>query len=116
GVGEGFRETSWIWKEGGNGNLIDHRALEDFMRVEWCKAYSRVQRWHEELELLAEEKRRVLVSLEHEALQWEGRQVYAGPLAAKSDEIHLEGARAYALSQAHLYQQITQGFLRLWNY
>ncbi|KAJ3764973.1 hypothetical protein FB446DRAFT_655900, partial [Lentinula raphanica] len=88
GVGKGFREMSWIWKEGGNGNLIDDRALEEFMRVEWSKSFSRVRRWHEELELIAEEQRHVLVSLEHEASQWEERQIYAGPLAAKSDEIH----------------------------
>ncbi|KAJ3730319.1 hypothetical protein C8R42DRAFT_693124 [Lentinula raphanica] len=115
GVGEGFRETSWIWKEGGNGNLIDDQALEEFIRVEWSKSFSRVQRWKEELGLLEEEKRRVLVSLEHEAKQWEGRQEYAGPLAAKVDTIHLEGARAYALSQAHLYRQIANNFYRLWN-
>ncbi|KAJ3817266.1 hypothetical protein F5880DRAFT_1493225, partial [Lentinula raphanica] len=115
GVGEGFRETSWIWKEGGNGNLIDDQALEEFIRVEWSKSFSRVQRWKEELGLLEEEKRRVLVSLEHEAKQWEGRQEYAGPLAAKVDTIHLEGARAYALLQAHLYRQIANNFYRLWN-
>ncbi|KAJ3819033.1 hypothetical protein F5880DRAFT_1625783 [Lentinula raphanica] len=115
GVGEGFRETSWIWKEGGNGNLIDDHALEEFMRVEWSKSYSRVQRWKEELALLEEERRRVLVSLEHEAQQWDARQMYEGPLSAKSDDKHREGARAYALSQAHLYRQIARNFCRLWN-
>ncbi|KAJ3964901.1 hypothetical protein EV361DRAFT_975512 [Lentinula raphanica] len=115
GVGEGFRETSWIWKEGGNGNLIDNRALEDFIRVEWSKAYSRVERWKEELALIEEEKRRVLVSLEHEASQWENRQVYSGHLAEKSDSTHSEGVRAYALSQAHLYRQIARNFRSLWD-
>ncbi|KAJ3727940.1 hypothetical protein C8R42DRAFT_572663, partial [Lentinula raphanica] len=115
GVGEGFRETSWIWKEGGNGNLIDDHALEEFMRVEWSKSFSRVERWKEELALLEEERRRVLVSLEHEAKQWEVRQTYVGPRAAKTDEIHSEGARAYALSQAYLYREIARNFRRLWN-
>ncbi|KAJ3717362.1 hypothetical protein C8R42DRAFT_724265 [Lentinula raphanica] len=115
GVGEGFRETSWIWKEGGNGKLIDDEALEEFIRVEWSKAYSRVQRWNEELGLIEEEKRRVLVSLEHEALQWEGRQVYEGPLAATSTDTHMEGVRAYALSQATLYRQIARNFRTMWT-
>ncbi|KAJ3765551.1 hypothetical protein FB446DRAFT_709371 [Lentinula raphanica] len=115
GVGEEFRETSWIWKEGGNGNLIDTHALEEFIRVEWSKSYSRVQRWREELALIEEERRRVLVSLEHESVQWERRQTFSGPRAEKSDNTHAEGARAYALSQAHLYRQIAQNFRRLWN-
>ncbi|KAJ3751974.1 hypothetical protein EV360DRAFT_75765 [Lentinula raphanica] len=115
GVGEGFRDTSWIWKEGGNGNLIDDQALEEFIRVEWSKSYSRVQRWKEELALIEEERRRVLVSLDYESSQWEKRQIYSGPLAAKTDDIHTEGARAYALSQAQLYRQIAGSFRRLWD-
>ncbi|KAJ3722201.1 hypothetical protein C8R42DRAFT_720583 [Lentinula raphanica] len=115
GVGEGFRDTSWIWKEGGNGNLIDDQALEEFIRVEWSKSYSRVQRWKEELALIEEERRRVLVSLEYESSQWDKRQIYSGPLAAKTDDVHGEGVRAYALSQAHLYRRIAQSFRRLWD-
>ncbi|KAJ3964678.1 hypothetical protein EV361DRAFT_811820 [Lentinula raphanica] len=115
GVGKGFRETYWIWKEGGNGNLIDNQAVEDFIRVEWGKSYSRVERWKEELGLIEEERCRVLVSLKHESLQWEKRQVFSGPRAETSDNTHLEGARAYALSQAHLYRQIAQNFRRLWD-
>ncbi|KAJ3765095.1 hypothetical protein FB446DRAFT_795395 [Lentinula raphanica] len=90
-------------------------VLEEFMHVEWSKAYSCVQRWSEELGLIEEERRRVLVTLEHEALQWEGRQVYEGPLAATSTDTHLEGVRAYALSQAHLYRQIAWNFRRMWE-
>ncbi|KAE9398409.1 hypothetical protein BT96DRAFT_822023, partial [Gymnopus androsaceus JB14] len=68
--------------------------------VEWCKAYSRSRRWGEEVELLTEEMRRCLVTLEFNAKEWEARTEYTGALAADKGTAHTEGVRAYALSQA----------------
>ncbi|KAJ3817326.1 hypothetical protein F5880DRAFT_1493129, partial [Lentinula raphanica] len=114
-VGEGFRDTSWIWKEGGTGNLVDQDTLDEFVRVEWCKTNARAKRWMEEVNLLAEEKRRVLVTLEHNAKEWEDRADYMGPLAEGKDEAHKEGARAYAFSQATMFRALATRFQDMWN-
>ncbi|KAJ3709697.1 hypothetical protein C8R42DRAFT_598178 [Lentinula raphanica] len=114
-VGEGFRETSWIWKEGGTGEIIDQATLDEFVRVEWCKTHARARRWTEEVNLLEEEKRRVLVTLEYNAKEWEGRTEYDGPLAEGKDTAHKEGVRAYALSQASMFRTLASSFVRLWG-
>ncbi|KAJ3817807.1 hypothetical protein F5880DRAFT_1617949 [Lentinula raphanica] len=114
-VGEGFRETSWIWKEAGTGKVIDEKVLEEFVRVEWSKTRARVCRWKEEVNLLAEETRRVLVTLEYEAKVWEGRVEYNGPLAEGKDDGHLEGVRAYALSQARVFRSLADNFGKTWK-
>ncbi|KAJ6492734.1 hypothetical protein C8R47DRAFT_1070284 [Mycena vitilis] len=49
-AGETHRTLSWIWyavSMSGDGDAKFHEAL----RVEWCKAYSRASRWHEEVVL-----------------------------------------------------------------
>ncbi|THU91454.1 hypothetical protein K435DRAFT_820836 [Dendrothele bispora CBS 962.96] len=98
-IGEGTREVSWIWTESGTGKAIDDEILQDIIRVEWCKAYSRAKRWEEEVILVKEEMRRCLVTLEYNAVQWDGRQ----------------GVRAYAYSQAAVYRDLASVFRRLWE-
>ncbi|KAJ3963558.1 hypothetical protein EV361DRAFT_785760, partial [Lentinula raphanica] len=75
----------------------------------------RARRWMEEVSLLVEEKRRVLVSLEYNAKQWEGRVEYDGPLAEGKDAAHKEGAHAYALSQASVFRALASRFVNLWG-
>ncbi|KAJ3831999.1 hypothetical protein F5878DRAFT_499319, partial [Lentinula raphanica] len=84
------------------------------VRVEWCKTHARARRWTEEVNLLMEEKRRVLVSLEYNAKEWEGRAIYDGPLAEGKDAAHKEGARAYALSQASVFHTLARSFVKVW--
>ncbi|KAJ3726720.1 hypothetical protein C8R42DRAFT_534853, partial [Lentinula raphanica] len=84
------------------------------VRVEWCKTNARAKRWMEEVNLLAEEKRRVLVTLEHNAKEWEDRADYMGPLAEGKDEAHKEGARAYAFSQATMFRALATRFQDMW--
>ncbi|KAJ3779710.1 hypothetical protein GGU10DRAFT_337786 [Lentinula aff. detonsa] len=98
-VGEGYRKTSWIWREEGTGDLVDQATLDEFVRVG----------------LLEEEKRRVLVSLEYHAKEWEGRATYDGPLSAGKDTAHLEGVQAYALSQAAVFCALAKRFVGLWK-
>ncbi|KAJ3714963.1 hypothetical protein C8R42DRAFT_725909 [Lentinula raphanica] len=114
-VGEGFRETSWIWKEGGTGSLVDQDTLDEFVRVEWCKTHARARRWMEEVSLLVEERRRVLITLEYNANEWEGRAEYEGPLSEGKGEAHKEGARAYALLQASVFRALARSFTELWT-
>ncbi|KAL1671802.1 hypothetical protein EV122DRAFT_284573 [Schizophyllum commune] len=107
-TGEGRRVISWIWtgvdttgQEGG--------AMYEGLRVEWCKAFSRVRRWSEEVPLLQEEMRRVLVTLEHTASRWDALRsgdTRFGPQA--------EGARAYAANQAAVYRALAAHFENMW--
>ncbi|KAK7461260.1 hypothetical protein VKT23_008435 [Stygiomarasmius scandens] len=135
-VGEGKRlPPSWIWTQGGTGDLVDNKVLEEGIRVEWCKAYSRAKRWEEEVVLLKEEMRRCLVTLEYNARLWEDRREYqgaladgktswkeewrisneyGGPLERGSDQFHQEGVRAYAERQADLYRGLRKKFESLW--
>ncbi|THV00681.1 hypothetical protein K435DRAFT_656712, partial [Dendrothele bispora CBS 962.96] len=103
--------------------------------VEWCKSYARAKRWEEEVILVKEEMRRSLVTLEHNAMNWEGRKIYLGllkegkgewdpvwtltreyigPLSSGTDEAHAEGVNAYANSQAFIYRQLAARFKKLW--
>ncbi|THU87804.1 hypothetical protein K435DRAFT_866944 [Dendrothele bispora CBS 962.96] len=134
-TGEGYRDISWIWKEGGTGETLDDQTLGEIIRVKWCKSFARAKRWEEEVILVKEEMRRSLVTLEHNAMNWEGRKIYSGPLkegkgewdpawtltreyigplSSGTDEAHAEGVNAYANSQAFVYRQLAARFKKLW--
>lgn len=70
-------------------------------------------RFKEEIVFLREEQRRVLVSLEKNALIWEARALTAkdregGPLLQ-------DGLAAYAAEQAALQRTWAAHFMQLWN-
>ncbi|KAL1658890.1 hypothetical protein GGF50DRAFT_131419 [Schizophyllum commune] len=110
-TGEGRRTVSWIWH---GSNTFDPEAqgteLYEGVRVEWCKAFARVRRWQEQIELLKEEMRRTSVSLRRRGEEWRKRMATdtrTGPLG--------EGARAYAARQARVYSQLVEHFEELWS-
>ncbi|KAJ3821460.1 hypothetical protein F5880DRAFT_1614672 [Lentinula raphanica] len=110
GAGETRRLVSWIWVAAdGQTGLATDDALYAGLRVEFCKAYSRVRRWKEEIQLLQEEMRRCLVSLEHQAKQWE-----ALSLVPQFNSLHAEGASAYGHKQAAVKRKIADRFRGLW--
>ncbi|KAF9231029.1 hypothetical protein BU15DRAFT_90993 [Melanogaster broomeanus] len=59
--GLGANRESLRGSEHGSGEL------QEVMRIEWCKARARANRWAEEVELLSEEMRRVLAFLKWQA-------------------------------------------------
>ncbi|KAK7030523.1 CxC2 domain-containing protein [Favolaschia claudopus] len=99
---ENRREVSWIWTSAGSTGT--DAELEDALRIEWTKARARARRWEEEVQLLEEEYRRVLISFEHEASGWEERakQIPVGTVEVG----YAQGAVAYALKQAALYRTL----------
>ncbi|KAK6977461.1 hypothetical protein R3P38DRAFT_3237208 [Favolaschia claudopus] len=99
---ENRREVSWIWRSAGTAGT--DAELEDALRIEWTKARARARRWQEEVDLLEEEYRRVLISLEHEAKHWETR-VTEVPVGSV-DVAYAQGAIAYALKQASTYRDL----------
>lgn len=66
------------------------------MRVEWCRALARKDRWDEEVMLLEEEMRRVLRYLEWESEFWRGQ----GESRQDAEAGVAAGLRAYALKRA----------------
>ena len=117
--------VSWIWMGGDASGFKTDKALHDglssfvfvsvansisALRVEWCQAYARVQRWKEEIVLLTKEMRRTIVSLEWAANLWESRQnmaEFSGPRA--------EGAKAYAARQAAQFRAMAARFQAEWS-
>ncbi|KAJ7709332.1 hypothetical protein B0H16DRAFT_1745873 [Mycena metata] len=99
---ENRRLVSWIWTVAGNtGSDVE---IEEVLRIKWAKAYARSRRWKEEIRLLEEEYRWILVSFEHEARRWEVR-VCAIPVGAV-EEGYAQGATVYGLKQAAMYREI----------
>ncbi|KAF7358018.1 hypothetical protein MVEN_00848900 [Mycena venus] len=101
---ENTRKVSWIWT--GAGTSGTDVEAEDALRIEWSKAYARVRRWWEEVRLVEEEARRLLISLEYRVREWE-------TLLTKLDIDNLngedaEGAIAYGMKQAAMYRKLTQ--------
>ncbi|KAF7321845.1 hypothetical protein MKEN_00706400 [Mycena kentingensis (nom. inval.)] len=81
------------------------------VRVEWSKARARRDRWVEEVELLREEKKRVLLGLGTVEKEWLDR---AGQRHDRDGELN-HGLRAYALRQADLTRRRGRHFETLWE-
>ncbi|KIY61212.1 hypothetical protein CYLTODRAFT_328727, partial [Cylindrobasidium torrendii FP15055 ss-10] len=71
---ESRRVMNWIWTAKGAPDLDEESFLYDAVRVEWCKAYARKQRWSEEVVLVNEERRRVIESIRAERDEWKARE------------------------------------------
>ncbi|KAL4259471.1 CxC2-like cysteine cluster KDZ transposase-associated domain-containing protein [Pleurotus pulmonarius] len=57
---EGRRQLSWIWSSQRTNAAELTLGMNEALRIEWCKARARAQRWQEECMLLWEEMRRVI--------------------------------------------------------
>ena len=77
----------------------------------WARALARKDRWVEEAELLREDMRRCLRSLESEAQAWRERadvDLGRGP-------VYQSGTRAYALRHHALWLELRDHFRDVWN-
>ncbi|KAG1892033.1 hypothetical protein F4604DRAFT_1875514 [Suillus subluteus] len=109
GQSEGTRDIPWIWKT--PGVLQDNdEGLQDCLRIEWCKARAREARWSEELLLLLEEMRRVLMFLTWQGTWWSGL-ASAHHFKRSADS---EGSRAYANRQSALREAMVEKFRQRW--
>ncbi|KAH9847790.1 hypothetical protein C2E23DRAFT_942536 [Lenzites betulinus] len=116
-ISEGRRTVSWIWRTTAislnNGQLEGEDAsanLQESLRVEWCKARARANRWTEECMLLEEEMRRVLAYHEHSAQEWDQR---VGTKYTRPD--YAEGADAYAHRQAFIRRAMKTFCEHVWR-
>jgi hypothetical protein len=81
------------------------------MRVEWCKARARANRWAEEVELLQEEMRRVAAFFEWHAAWWDERAA----VGVGFGEIESEALIAYASRQVAIRKSMRKRCLVLWS-
>ncbi|KAG2107820.1 hypothetical protein DEU56DRAFT_920537 [Suillus clintonianus] len=71
---QGRGTISWIWLDSrADNSCTENERIQDCVRLEWCKARARAHRWSEEVELLLEEMRRVLVFLRWQGSWWKER-------------------------------------------
>ncbi|KAF8197285.1 hypothetical protein K438DRAFT_1585309, partial [Mycena galopus ATCC 62051] len=95
--GEGSRTMSWIWYVVGKAEEEDDPRLADALRVEWCKAQARSDRYDEEVRLLREEMRRTIAYGQAMARLWD--DLALAELPGASAEL-TEGRCAYAAEHA----------------
>ncbi|KIY61244.1 hypothetical protein CYLTODRAFT_405658 [Cylindrobasidium torrendii FP15055 ss-10] len=98
-VQDSRRTMNWIWTAKGAPDSDEDTFLYDAVRVEWCKAYARKQRWTEEVVVLKEEQRRVVESIRSEQREWEARR-----------DATTGGRAAYAARQVLAREQLAVQF------
>ncbi|KAJ7851884.1 hypothetical protein B0H13DRAFT_1643671 [Mycena leptocephala] len=103
--------VSWIWTGVGSEGM--DAELEEALRIEWVKAYSRMRWWKEQVLMLEEEYWRVGESFEHDAQVWEAH-VAALPECAMLLEV-TQGTIAYGMWQAAMYRVLAKGVVTAWT-
>ena len=110
GTGETRRTLSWIWTTKSRTPNADDKT-DDILRSEWVKSRARANRCKEEVLLLREEMRRVLVFLEWKSKWWLQRQSLREGVARELGE----GLMAYALEQANVQECLASHFQEIWR-
>jgi hypothetical protein len=114
GSGNGRFEPSWIWLVPRVPSAPDmgdsEQVLNDSLQVKWAKAQARKQRWEEEVLLIQEKMRQVVMFHKWKACWWRSQS------ARRSDEdasvIH--GVAAYAEKQAYLCESLAWSCVASW--
>ncbi|KAJ7429112.1 hypothetical protein B0H11DRAFT_2266968 [Mycena galericulata] len=101
-AGSSKRVLSWIWTAAGALD-DDEEELHASIRVEWCRAKARKNRWEEEVELLREEARRVVRYLEWYVRWWNDRSRVR---EMESEEMR-GGLAAYAKKSAATFAKLS---------
>ncbi|KAG5649732.1 hypothetical protein H0H81_002261 [Sphagnurus paluster] len=108
---EGTQTPSWIWLHHDVAADQDtDPSLNDALRIKWCCACARCMRWEEELELLEEEMRHILVFLSWKADWWDGRVARRLDMDAATQE----GLSSYVCRQVSIQHALRHQFEELW--
>ncbi|KAI0245298.1 hypothetical protein BJV78DRAFT_1277455 [Lactifluus subvellereus] len=114
GSGNSHFEPSWIWLvprvHSGPDMADSKQVLDDSLQVEWAKVQARKQRWEEEVLLIQEEMRRVVMFHEWKARWWQSQ---AGR-HSDGDHSVIHGVTAYAEKQAYLCERLAQSCVTSW--
>ncbi|OSC96771.1 hypothetical protein PYCCODRAFT_1472340 [Trametes coccinea BRFM310] len=115
GQSDGRRSVSWIWQAPASVSRTDNvqlsDSLQESLRLEWCKARARANRWSEEVILLLEEMRRVIAYHEWAENKWTSFVNRRFPDQAD----YREGVDAYARRQAHVRRSMREYCANAWS-
>jgi hypothetical protein len=122
GAGDGTYFRSWIWlsnpqvRDVVDGEVGEEGASEEdvneVVRVEWTTSSARLERWVEEVQLLQEEMRRVIMFLEWKSCDWLTRvEARRGNVTPDIQS----GLNAYTRKQAAIYHDLAVSFAKLWR-
>jgi hypothetical protein len=123
-LGDGSYTLSWIWLANPRARDVDwseavngedgasDEEVNEMMRVQWATSHARMERWTEEVQLLQEEMRRVVMFLEWKSENWLEKQ--DARLATASSSVQ-SGLCAYARKQAAIYHDLAVSFVRAWR-
>ncbi|KAI5822511.1 hypothetical protein K523DRAFT_358333 [Schizophyllum commune Tattone D] len=101
-AGEGSRRLSWIWyTDPGSSATTGEGHLNEALRVEYLKSKARRDRDREEIQLLEEEMRRTIASLEYDSEMWRQR----AQSRTECDEVLADGLRSYAHEHAAICRE-----------
>lgn len=109
-------QPSWIWlvpSASGSRNVETTIGEDEFnksMQVEWSKARARMRRWNEELLIIKEEMRRVIVYHKWRAAWWCERS----SLREHADATILSGVSGYAHKQAAICTRMAERCAAYW--
>lgn len=107
-------EPSWIWlvprvqsaPDMGDSEII----LDDSLQVEWSKCRARKERWEEEVLIIQEEMRRVIMYQRWRAQWWRDQ----GKRRTDLDSTTLHGITGYAEKQANLCERLGHSCASHW--
>ncbi|KAF7373532.1 hypothetical protein MSAN_00563600 [Mycena sanguinolenta] len=110
---------SWIWRTGltslaaaaSTSEEAAVKATNESLRVEWAKIRARANRWTEEVDLLEEEMRRILVFLQWKADWWRGQKDRRTVDGVEAQQ----GFAAYAERQAVIQETMKARFTNDWK-
>jgi hypothetical protein len=114
GAGNGRFEPSWIWLVPRVSSAPDmgdsEAALDNSLQVEWAKCRARKERWEEEVLIIQEEMRRVIMYHQWRAQWWRDQ----GKRRTDTDSATLHGIAAYAEKQARLCEHLARDCAIRW--
>ena len=114
GSGNGRYKPSWIWLVARGPSAPDmgdsEQVLNDSLQVEWAKTQARKQHWEEEVLLVQEEMRRVVMFHEWKAQWWRSQAVRRSDVDASV----FHGILAYAEKQAHFCECLARSCVASW--
>ncbi|KAK7014119.1 hypothetical protein VNI00_019400, partial [Paramarasmius palmivorus] len=118
GTGETRKEQSWIWTTGGRINIHDGGEEGDnkLLRSEWCRSWTRVKRAEEEVVLIREEMRRMLVFLGYRGNEWRSWKMRWEAVEKELPKgLVVEVMEAYAAMREVLQLRLSDSFEREWK-
>ncbi|KAJ7612757.1 hypothetical protein FB45DRAFT_874959 [Roridomyces roridus] len=101
-LGDGSKLEGWIWRKGHHGNMSEVEEAEytlDSAKVQWHRARADIERWQEEVEILAQEFRRAIQGFQKMQGVWN---------ALARDHPNEPGTKVYAFKTADMYEKMSR--------